>query len=483
MSAIKRALLLSTGDRYFALVTNFATVATVSRILSPAEIGVSVIGAAIVGIFMSVREFASGSFLIQRGELSRNDVRTAFTVMLILTLAIAIALLLAAPRLASAYDEPKLAPYLRLVSVALFVELISTQILTLLRRDMAFGKVALANMAGTAAGAISTIALALLGFSYMSFAWAWFATASAMAIVAIVFCPHLWMFKPSLRRWRDMVAFGGYNGATVVLLRAYEALPYLLLGRMISPDAAGLLNRGNMICQLPDKLIIGGAIPVVLPAFATEVRQGRGLKQPYLKAMELVTALQWPALVCLALLAHPVIDILLGHQWKDVIPLVQVMAIASLFAFSFELNYPVLVSMGAVRDIFRRALIIFPVSAAVIGAASFFGLQAVASSFLLVIPFQAFVSLLIVRRRIAMQWADIAAALWRSGVVTATTALGPLAVIAVTGLRLDLSIWQGIVAGCLAGVGWLIGLRQTRHPLFDELLKSLPLRRVAIQQP
>ncbi|MEP9399957.1 oligosaccharide flippase family protein [Mesorhizobium sp. KR2-14] len=482
MSAIKRALLLSTGDRYFALVTNFATVSIVSRILSPGEIGVSVIGAAIVGIVLSIKEFASSNFLIQRGELSRNDIRSTFTVMLILTLAIAAALLLAAPWLASAYEEPQLAPYLRLVSVALLVELISTQILALLRRDMVFGKVAITNMAGAAAGSISTIVLALLGFSYMSFAWAWLASATAMALFAIVFRPHFWMFKPSLRHWREMVAFGGYHGATVVLLRAYEALPYLLLGRMFSPDATGLLSRANMICQLPDKLIIGGAVPVVLPAFATEVRQGRDLKHPYLKAIELVTALQWPALVCLALLAHPVIHILLGPQWKDVVPLVQVMAIASLFAFSFELNYPVLVSMGAISDIFRRALIIFPVSAAMIGAASFFGLQAVASSFLLVIPFQAFVSMLIVRRRIAMQWADIAAPLWRSSVVTATTALGPLAVIMATGFRLDLPIWQGIFAGCLAGAGWVMGLKLTRHPLFDELLKTLSLRRFAVQQ-
>lgn len=482
MSAIKRALLLSTGDRYFALVINFATVAIVSRILSPAEIGVSVIGAAIVGLFMSLREFASGSFLIQRGKLSPEDIRGAFTITLILTTAVATAVVLAAPRLSIAYGEPQLEPYLRVVSIALFVELLSSQTLTLLRRDMAFGKVAITNMAGTAAGAITTIALALTGFSYMSFAWAWFASAVAMALFAIVFCPHFWMFKPSLRHWRDMVAFGGYNGATIVLFRIYEALPYLLLGRMFSPDAAGLLSRANMICQLPDKLIIGGAVPVVLPAFATEVRQGRGLKETYLKANELLTALQWPALVTIALLAHPVVDVVLGHQWRDVVPLVQVMAIAAMFSFSFELNYPVLVSIGAVSDIFRRALIIFPVSAVVIGIASFFGLHAVAYSFLLVIPFQAFVALLIVRRRISIRWADIAAALWKSGVVTATTALGPIAVMAALGFRVDLSIWQGVAAGCLAALGWLVGLRLTRHPLLEEMIKTYPFRKVAARQ-
>lgn len=481
MSGIQRALLLSTGDRYFALVTNFATVAIISRILSPSEIGVSVIGMAIVGIVMSVREFASGSFLIQRGELSPEEIRGAFTVMLILTIAVSTALALAAPHLASAYGEEKLVPYLRVISASLFLELISMQVSTLLRRDMGFGKVVTINIAGTATSAVATIALALLGFSYMSFAWAWLASASVMGLLALSFCPHFWMFKPSFRHWRDMITFGGYNGATVVLLRTYEALPYLLLGRMISPNAAGLLSRSAMICQLPDKLILGGAMPVILPAFATEARQGRSLKGPYLTALELVTALQWPALVTIALLAYPLVDILLGPQWHAVVPLVQIMAIATLFSFSFELNYPVLVSLGAVSDIFRRALIVFPISAAVIAFASSIGLQAVAWSLMLVIPFQAFVSLQIVRRRVSARWSEIAAAIWRSGVVASATAAGPLIMVAAIGFRFELSVWQGVIAGCFAAAGWLLGLWSTRHPLLEELLKALPHRRVAVQ--
>src|SRR5690242_15236490 len=56
MTAVRRALLLSTADRYFTFASNFAVAAAVSRILTPAEIGVSVVGMAILGIALSVRE-------------------------------------------------------------------------------------------------------------------------------------------------------------------------------------------------------------------------------------------------------------------------------------------------------------------------------------------------------------------------------------------------------------------------------------------
>jgi O-antigen/teichoic acid export membrane protein len=480
MAAIKRALLLSTCDRYFGLITNFATVAILSRILAPAEIGVSVIGMAIIAIAMSAKEFASGSFLIQRENLSREEIRAAFTIMLLLTLAIAATLALAAPRLAAAYGEENLVPYLHVVSVSLLVELASSQILSLLRRDMAFGKIAIISMSSTAAGSLSSISLALLGFSYMSFAWAWLAGVSVAGLVALFLCPHFWMFKPSFSHWRGMAAFGGYNGATVVLFKSSEALPYLILGRMVSPDAAALLSRANMICQLPDKTVLGGAISVILPAFATEVRQGRTLKAPYLKSVELLTALQWPALVVLAVLAYPVVDILLGHQWRGVAPLVQIIAMASLFTFCFELNYSALVAMGAMRDIFRRALIVCPVSAAIVAVGAFLGgLQGVAWSSMLIIPFHAFVSWRIVRRRISLRWADIVAATWRSGTVAAASAIGPLAATVAAGMRFDLSVSQGIFAGGLAVVGWLTGLLVTRHPLLEEIANAVPVVRRA----
>ena len=185
MNGVRRALLLSTGDRYYSLVINFLTVAIISRILTPAEIGLSVVGVAIVGMTMSLREFASSNFLIQQRDLTPADIRCAFTVMLALTTVISTGLFVFAPLVAGIYDEPPLAGYLRIIAVATFVELVAAPIVTLLRRDMAFGRVALINMAGATTGTVVTITLALHGFSAMSFPWAWLATAVVTGLLAI----------------------------------------------------------------------------------------------------------------------------------------------------------------------------------------------------------------------------------------------------------------------------------------------------------
>jgi O-antigen/teichoic acid export membrane protein len=404
--------------------------------------------------------------------------------MFILTGIVAAGLVAASPFLASFYGEPNLVPYFRIISACLFLDASFILINALLRREMSFGKVAAINITGAVAGSIATISLALMGFSYMSFAWAWLIGSALAAGLAVALRPHFWMFRPSFCNWREMVSFGGYNGAIAMLHRIFEALPLLLLGRLVSPHAAALFNRTLMIGQIPDKLVLGGAMSVVLPAFSAEIRQGRDLKRPYLAALSFITGLHWPALLVLSVLAYPAVNIVLGPQWIEAAPLVQVVAIALLFSFSFELNYPVMVAMGAIRDLFIRAMIVFPVSGLILAAAVIYGgLHAAAWCMLVTVPFQAYVALSFVRRRLGLRRREIAAALWKSAVVAIASAAAPLAAIIVSGDGFALSFAQAVGAGLLAMAGWAAALVLTRHPLFGEIVKTFPAFRRATLRP
>lgn len=466
---IRRAMLITVSERYFSLVVGFATMAVVSRLLTPQEVGLSVIGMAIVAFAISAQEFASPNFLIQHRNLTLEEIRKTFAVMLLLTLAIALVLAISAPWIAEAYEEDGLVPYLRVLSAGFLLELIAAPAISLFQREMEFGKVAIINVSKAATTAAATIGLALLGFSYMSFAWAWFASAAVGALLA----PYLYgdrrIYMPLFGDWRGMLTFGGCNGTNVFLHRIYDSLPYLVLGRIVSLDAAAYFSRGTMVCQLPDKLFLQGVVSVILPAFSSRVRSGGSLQELYLHAIAVITGIQWPALIVLAFLAHPIVQILLGTQWFAIVPLVQVMAVATMFSFSFGLNYPVLLAVGAVRDALHRALLIWPASALIVTAFASFGPKAAAWSLLIAVPFQALVSLHFVRRYVSLGWLSMGGALWRSLLVTGASAVGPTVVIMFSGFRFDLSIWQGALAGVLAAGGWFIGVVLTRHALLEEV--------------
>jgi O-antigen/teichoic acid export membrane protein len=448
-----------------------------SRLMTPDEIGVSVIGAAILVVAISAREFASPNIIFQQRDLATETIRGIFTVMLIVTGAISIMLATSAHWLAEAYGEPRLAPFLHVATGTLFVELFNLPIIALWRREMAFGKIMLVNVTGALTTASFSVCLALAGFSYMSFAWASFASVTVMSSMALLMARRFDALKPQFRNLKEIVTFGGYNGITVSLFRLYETVPYVLLGRFVSVEAAALFNRSLTICQMPDKMLLSGVLPVALPAFSAAARSGKEPREAYLHGTSLVTALHWPAFVMLAILAHPLVKIMFGDQWTAIVPLVQTISIASLFSFSFELNYPVLVAVGAMRSVFLRALIVFPIGAAIVTIASMLGLKAVAYAMLIVIPLNAFVSLYFVCRHISITWREIAASVRSSCWVTAATALGPLCLINFLGIGFDMSIGWAIVCALLAAIGWCLSLWAVKHPIFDELVKLIPFVR------
>jgi O-antigen/teichoic acid export membrane protein len=473
MSRIKRALVVTTAERYVNLAATFITTIIVSRLLTPSEIGVWAIGMAIAVMATGAREFATGNFLVQQPVLTREDIRGAFTVMVVISTLIAASLAALAPVLASIYGEAKLIAFLRVAAIAILLEVVAVPLTALMRREMAFLDLAIVNVGTVAVFSVMSVVLAAFGWSYMSFAWAWIVAAATSAVLALRFRPDWWVLKPLLQRWRGMLTFGGYNGVNVLLYRMYEILPILILSRVVSLDAVGLYNRTLLVCQVPDKIILGGALPVILPALSAEVRAGANLKGSYLRAVSFITVLQWPTLVLLAILAQPVVLTLLGEQWLEIVPLVRIMALASLFSFTAELNYPVLVSVGAMRDLLLRGLIVWPLSGVIIAFASLFGLTAVALSFFVIIPLQAYISLWFVRRHVIFTWTDLGRAGWRSGAITACSAIGPLGVAAWLGWPSSISLTAAIFASLLAAFGWMVGLLVTRHPLLDEMKNAV----------
>lgn len=468
VNRLRQALALTTADRYFSLAANFVTLVLISRILSPAEIGISVTGMAVVGIALSVREFASMNFLIQRADLSRDDIRSAFTVMLAATLLLAGILAVAAPFVAEIYSKPGLDLFLHMAALAIVLEVPAAPIVGLMRRDMAFGRVMMVNAMTAGTNACVTVTLAVLGFSYMSIAWGLLCGTLAGGLLALWLGGKLWMFKPIFRNWHGMLVFGGYNGFIVVLFRLYEQLPYLFLGRILSFNAVALFNRGLMVCQMPDKILLGGATAVILPAFSEEARQNRDLKAPYLAAISFITSLQWPALVVLSILAHPVVHIVLGQGWGEAVPLVRVIAIATMFSFTFELTYPVLVATGAIRDAFVRAVLTWPISAVVLLSVAFFGLKAMVFSLLVIVPFQAVISLLLIARKIPMTVRELLLSVWKSSIVTLATAAGPLLVVA-WNRTFEIGLLMTAIALLAAATCWLVSIWAIGHPVFDEV--------------
>jgi O-antigen/teichoic acid export membrane protein len=469
MSGIRRAFYFSSLERYLSLVIGFGSITIVSRLLTPTEIGTSAIGIAVIAMAISLKEFAASGFLIQGEEVERTDIRTAFTIQLVLTLLITTIVVYFTPDFADFYGEPTLRRFIQVMAATLVLDTFAAPVISLLRRDLAFHTLAVINVATICTNTVVAVGLAAAGFSVMSIAWASLLSTLTTVLLSVFYRPDFGIFRPSVTAWRRALAFGGYNGTMAVVGKLYEAVPQLVLGRVLPLYMVGLYNRATVTCGIADKLILSGAFNVAFPALAAEARAGRDLKAPLLTAFCYVTAFYWPTLALVGLLAHPLARLILGAQWDAVAPLIQIMAVASLAWFPVFLTQPLLLAVGAMRHALLSSLIGLPLSAFVLCGASYFGVEAMAASQLVTTPFQMYVALSFARRHVPFSWKELALTLRPSAGVSLCSVL-PLALVsALVGFDPHLPLTLAILAACLSLCGWVVGIRLTGHPIGSEI--------------
>ena len=80
--AIRRSLGFSALTQLINFLLSFGSVIIVSRLLTPEEIGIFSVSVSLLGFAHILRDFGVGNYLIQVKEVTRANMRAAFSVML-----------------------------------------------------------------------------------------------------------------------------------------------------------------------------------------------------------------------------------------------------------------------------------------------------------------------------------------------------------------------------------------------------------------
>jgi O-antigen/teichoic acid export membrane protein len=477
MNSVQRSIFFSALERYASLLLFFVSIGILSRLLTPKEFGVYAVVLAITSVFSaSSQEFGGANYLIQKTSLSEGNIRTAFTITFVLSVAIGFLLYLLGGVLGSTLGADGLEIGIAVAVLNFAITPFSVTIIALYRRDMQFGVVAASNLACNFTMVVVSIALAKMGYSYLAPIWGMIAGSVVQTAYLIVTRRDLRIFRPSLEDYPEVVRFGLYSSGVVLINVFYSSAPQLFLARMLDFTAVGLYSRAGNLTQVFDRLVTQVISPVIMPAICGQTSAGADLKRIYLHAISLLTVMHWPFLIFMAVMAKPIILVWLGPSWLEVVPLIRLLCIAQLSLFAACLTYPVLVAAGSVRDTLLSSLISLPPSLLIIFAASFFGVEAVAASALLTLPFQAAVAIYYVGRHLDLRLADFVQATQKSGMV----ALCSCVTVAICASLVEQGLIGpvvGIFVACgTAAAVWLAAVFAVQHPLLPEL--KAPVSRV-----
>jgi len=456
-----------------AAVTLGSTV-IVSRLLSPRELGVFGVGMAICAMVGAISQFGITNYLIREANLPEAKIAAGFTANALVSLVASAVLVLLGTLGGRLFGDPAVCRTLQLLALVPALGVFEFLPGTLLTREMQFDRTSLVQLAKSAINAAATIGLALAGWGYLSFV--------AGAVLAALFGAVGFSLAGrrhvrcalTLRGLRDPLVFGAQmmsaGGVAVIAPRIAE----LVIAQQLGLGALGLYSRASGLAMLIWDGAYGLSTRVIYVRMAAELRATGSLRQTFLQSTRLLTAVMWPAMIGLAVLAGPVVHLLYGAQWDGAALPLAVLMLSQFVAIGFAMSWELCVLTGHTGWQARTEIVRAGIGLAVFAVGTLFGLAAASAGRIADAVFGFVVYRPKMREMAGVSAAEMRGAYAGSFVLTGLTVAPALGLMAVWewSPTVPLTLLGGAIAA--GAVLWLAALRGLRHPLYAELAALLP---------
>lgn len=313
------------------LLIRLASTAVLARFLTPTEYGLVGMVTIVTGFLDMFRDAGLTVATIQRRDLSSADLNSLFWINCGLGAVVATAIALLGPLLSWFYDQPKLVEITGALAIVSAVGSVGLQHKALLRRTLAFGKIAIVDISSGLVGSLAAIAMANYGGSYWSIVMLYGASAITSTVLSFVFSG--WRpCRPAIgKNSREFINFGAkLTGASFFSSIAARA-DNLLIGHFNGATALGLYDRAYQLMMAPLRQFDGAVGGAIFPALCRMQDDPERLTAAVKKAQGVAFALSIPATSTLIVYADVIIGALLGSKWQGAVPIFSTLAGVTIF--------------------------------------------------------------------------------------------------------------------------------------------------------
>jgi O-antigen/teichoic acid export membrane protein len=371
-----------TVQKWAVRLLGFATIAVLTRLLSPADFGTVAAASTVLPFFFLLADLGFAAYIVQVDKSDQKMLSTAFWFSLGAGGVLCATLFATAPLLAVVFHDEGVAPVLQALSLWVVLTAAGSVPMALLRRDMRFG--VLAGQGAVAAGVAQVVAMVMAfgGFG----AWALVAQSLVAPAITTVLAWITSRWRPTLSfsqvDFRVMGTFGGQvlGVEFVAMLRAWGEAA--VISAVLGIGAFGYMTIAQRLVQVVQDLTGSAIVPVTQVAFAKIRDEPERLLAAYLRALRLTYfALSFP-LTFLAVAAPLVVPIVFGRGWDQSYPVAQILALAGILSVGAWLDHGLFYGMGRPGTWFVYALIIDGITFGTTAVVARFGLVAIAWGFL-----------------------------------------------------------------------------------------------------
>jgi len=368
----------SAVERFSTQIIQFVIGILLARLLGPSEYG-------IISILMVINSFLQifidsgfSKALIQKKERTKLDYSSVYLFNIGIGIICYIILFLFSPLLETFYEIKNLSIYTRIVGISLVINTFYTVTQTDLIIRLDFKSIAKVNFISSLVSGLLAIWAAYLGFGV----WALIIQILLKSFISLIiyqfFKKYDFGYNYSQASIRTLYRFGSNILYGSILNTLVNNFSTIFIAKMYNTQSLGFYTRGTQFTDVVYNTFSSILDNVLLPSFCQLSGDIEAIKNEFIKVYRYVVLLLWPIFLLLALLAEPIIRLLLTDKWLMSVQVMQLFAIARFISILSGLNISVLYSIGKSNLVLKQQILKILVRLILIGMALPFDIYYVA---------------------------------------------------------------------------------------------------------
>ncbi len=328
-----------------------------ARLLGPDDFGVLAIMIVFVNVGNVFVQSGLNTALVQSVEATDRDFSTVFWMSLSIALLVYGGIFWAAPAVAAFYAMPTLVWSLRALCLILLINAYNATQVAHIQRSLEFRKIFNATLTSVVVSGVVGVGVALSGggvWALVSQQLSYQITNCLMLAAQVRWRPRP-VFDPA--RARELFSFGWKLLVSGLLETGYQSLSDLIVGKQFTQGELGIFSQGKKYPQAVGSILDGAVQPVMLSVISHVQQDAQSVKALTRRAIRVSTFGIVPAMLCFALVARPLVTLLLGEQWLPSVPFLQIYCVVYAFLPVHSTNLQALNGTGHSADFLRLELI------------------------------------------------------------------------------------------------------------------------------
>jgi O-antigen/teichoic acid export membrane protein len=437
-------------------VGRFVFVAVLMRMLGPENFGIVGQASVYITITYIFLHLGTAATIIQRPQLDKTEVGSAWWVNVVLGSALAGLTVVAAPLLASFFNTEQLTAVLRVLAVCFVLKAMAVVPMALLYRSMRFRSLGIVEIGSTLLGGAAAVVAAANGAGY------WALVVQTVTMDAVYLTALVWIGGRPEMSWsataaRSLWSFSSRVMGSELVRYMSENSDKFLVARFLGATSLGFYSLAYRVLQLPLLMMEQGG-RVILPTFSRLQDDRERLGRVFLRMSESVALAVCPLMTLTILCAPVAVPAVFGEAWVPAVVPLQLLAAMTIQYLIFSISGAVVLAVGRADWEFRWSIFTMIVALIAFAIGLNWGITGVAAAYLIMGLSLSPIRFIIIRRIIPISaWSYLRSL---TPALVSTAALCGVWVLVTAGLRGTTSGLPSVACGSAAGLAaYLVAAR------------------------